>query len=100
MCGLHLPFNEKESERLLRENVNLTQLFNNCSGKHAAMLAFAKHINADTDRYLQTGTRYNRQYGKQFPSSARFPQIRSHSELTAAVRRISPCRYRPWHADS
>jgi len=54
MCGLHLPFNEKESERLLRENVNLTQLFNNCSGKHAAMLAFAKHINADTDRYLQT----------------------------------------------
>ena len=53
MCGLHLPFNEEESERLLRANETVTQLYNNCSGKHAAMLAFANHINADTDRYLQ-----------------------------------------------
>ncbi|MFL6468709.1 MAG: asparaginase [Pyrinomonadaceae bacterium] len=51
-CGAHLPFNEKESERLLRSNAEITQLHNNCSGKHAAMLAFATRINADTDRYL------------------------------------------------
>ncbi|PYS86330.1 MAG: L-asparaginase [Acidobacteria bacterium] len=51
-CGVHLPFNETESERLLRANAEINQLYNNCSGKHAAMLAFARRINADTDRYL------------------------------------------------
>ncbi len=52
MCGSHLPFNENEAERILRANEGATQLHNNCSGKHIAMLAFAKHINADLDRYL------------------------------------------------
>ena len=52
-CGTHLPFNEKESERLLRAGETVTQLYNNCSGKHAAMLAFAKHTGADTGTYLQ-----------------------------------------------
>ena len=52
-CGRHLPFNEKETERLLRANAEITQLYNNCSGKHAAMLAFTKHINADTTGYLR-----------------------------------------------
>lgn len=53
MCGVHLPFYEKEAERLLRANETVTQLHNNCSGKHAAMLALAKYMNSDTDRYLQ-----------------------------------------------
>lgn len=52
-CGKHLPFYEKEAERLLRANEEVTQLHNNCSGKHAAMLAFAKHIGADLDSYNQ-----------------------------------------------
>ena len=50
-CGAHLPFNEKEAERMLREGEHPTQLHNNCSGKHAAMLAFAKHIDADLATY-------------------------------------------------
>lgn len=50
-CGAHLPFNEKEAERMLRENEQPTQLHNNCSGKHAAMLAVAKHIEADLQTY-------------------------------------------------
>ena len=50
-CGAHLPFNEKESERMLRDGEHPTQLHNNCSGKHAAMLAFAKHIDADIATY-------------------------------------------------
>jgi len=52
-CGKHLPFNEKETERLLRSDAEISQLYNNCSGKHAAMLAFTKHINADTTGYLR-----------------------------------------------
>jgi L-asparaginase II len=50
-CGTHLPFNEKEAERMLRSGKAPTQLHNNCSGKHAAMLAFAKHIDADVRTY-------------------------------------------------
>lgn len=50
-CGTHMPFSEKESERMLRAGESPTQLHNNCSGKHAAMLAFAKHIDADPASY-------------------------------------------------
>ena len=50
-CGTHLPFNEKESERMMRAGEYPTQLHNNCSGKHAAMLAFGKHIDADLATY-------------------------------------------------
>lgn len=50
-CGPHLPFYEKEAERMLRAGEYATQLHNNCSGKHAAMLAFAKHIEGDINTY-------------------------------------------------
>ncbi len=50
-CGTHLPFNEKESERMQRAGEHPTQLHNNCSGKHAAMLGTAKHIEADLSTY-------------------------------------------------
>ncbi|HEX6126925.1 MAG TPA: asparaginase [Pyrinomonadaceae bacterium] len=50
-CGTHLPFNEKEAERMQRAGEHPTQLHNNCSGKHAAMLAFAKHIGAELGDY-------------------------------------------------
>jgi L-asparaginase II len=52
-CGAHLPFNEEESHKLLRAGETSTQLHNNCSGKHAAMLALAKHIDADIATYEQ-----------------------------------------------
>lgn len=50
-CGAHLPFSETESHRMIRAGEAPTQLHNNCSGKHAAMLAFAKHIGADIHDY-------------------------------------------------
>lgn len=50
-CGAHLPFNEKEAERMQRACEYPTQLHNNCSGKHTAMLALAKHLGADLATY-------------------------------------------------
>jgi L-asparaginase II len=50
-CGTHLPFNEQEAERMLRAGEQPTQLHNNCSGKHAAMLTLAKYIDADPRIY-------------------------------------------------
>jgi len=56
-CGVHLPFSEKEAHRMLAAGETPTQLHNNCSGKHAAMLAFAKHIDADPLNYLSQDNR-------------------------------------------
>ena len=50
-CGSHMPFYEKETERMLRAGEHATPLHNNCSGKHAAMLTLAKHIEADVNSY-------------------------------------------------
>ena len=52
-CGAHLPFNEAEAERMLRAGETPTQLHNNCSGKHAGMLAVARHTGADIAKYEQ-----------------------------------------------
>lgn len=50
-CGAHLPFDEKRAEEMIKLGEQPTQLHNNCSGKHAAMLAFAKHAGADLKTY-------------------------------------------------
>lgn len=50
-CGVQIPFSEKRAAEMMREGETPTQLHNNCSGKHAAMLAFAKHTNADIHTY-------------------------------------------------
>lgn len=50
-CGAHSPFDEKRAEEMIRAGEKPTQLHNNCSGKHAAMLAFAKFTGADLQSY-------------------------------------------------
>jgi L-asparaginase II len=50
-CGAHLPFNEQRAEEMIRAGERPTQLHNNCSGKHAAMLAFALISGADLKTY-------------------------------------------------
>ena len=43
-CGSHLPRDEEEQRALLRSNAKPSALHHNCSGKHAAMLATARHL--------------------------------------------------------
>lgn len=50
-CGAHDPFNIELSRKMIAAHEPPTQLHNNCSGKHAAMVAFAKHIGAPLDSY-------------------------------------------------
>lgn len=52
-CGAHLPFDEKRAEEMIRNGEEPTQLHNNCSGKHAAMLAFCVDGNHDVKNYEQ-----------------------------------------------
>ncbi|MBA3632575.1 MAG: asparaginase [Acidobacteria bacterium] len=50
-CGTQLPFHKETAEKMIRAGEKPTQLHNNCSGKHAAMLALARHIGADAQTY-------------------------------------------------
>lgn len=50
-CGSHLPFNEERAKEMVCAGEQPTQLHNNCSGKHAAMLGFALMIGADIRTY-------------------------------------------------
>ena len=51
-CGIHLPIDEKEKIRLIRNGLPPNPLHNNCSGKHLGMLAVCKKNNWDLKSYL------------------------------------------------
>ncbi len=50
-CGIHEPFSLEAARRLREEGEEPNVLQNNCSGKHAGMLALALHLGAPTDTY-------------------------------------------------
>jgi L-asparaginase II len=72
-CGSHLPYNEAESTRMIGSGEKPTQLHNNCSGKHAAMLAFAKHIDADPSTYEGESNRIQKRVLKCVADFAEMP---------------------------
>jgi L-asparaginase II len=51
-CGVHIPYDEKTYINLLRGGEDLKPIRNNCSGKHAGMLALAKYLDEDLATYL------------------------------------------------
>jgi L-asparaginase II len=51
-CGVHLPYNEAAAHALLRAGEMPSPVHNNCSGKHAGILALCKLIGADPATYL------------------------------------------------
>lgn len=52
-CGAHEPFSVEVARDLIRRGQEPSALQNNCSGKHAGMLALAKHLGAPTASYDQ-----------------------------------------------
>lgn len=52
LCGSHPPLDKETRDYLLKNNINLSPVYNNCSGKHAGMLAVCKKQNWDLDTYL------------------------------------------------
>ena len=43
LCGSHLPLSERVAQDYATRGVRLTAAYSNCSGKHAGMLALARH---------------------------------------------------------
>ena len=50
-CGIHEPFSAEVARDLVKNQQPPSVLQNNCSGKHAGMLALAKHLGAPTESY-------------------------------------------------
>jgi L-asparaginase II len=53
LCGLHEPWYAPVARELMHEDRPPTTLHNNCSGKHAAMLALTRHLGGDPREYLE-----------------------------------------------
>ena len=43
-CGIHAPADVSSRHELIKNESELTPIHNNCSGKHAGMLALAKYL--------------------------------------------------------
>jgi L-asparaginase II len=54
-CGVQWPYDEATANALRRAGESPSVLHNNCSGKHAGILALCKVIGADTATYLEAG---------------------------------------------
>lgn len=50
-CGVHEPFSVAVARELVQTQTPPSVLQNNCSGKHAAMLALALHVGAPAETY-------------------------------------------------
>jgi L-asparaginase II len=54
-CGAHAPLGTAAANALIARGIAPTQLHNNCSGKHAGMLATAVHLGEPTANYWEPG---------------------------------------------
>ncbi len=54
-CGAHLPSDKTTRHGMIKNGKEAEPLHNNCSGKHAGMLALAKHLGQGTKGYIQKG---------------------------------------------
>ncbi len=54
-CGVHTPFSKEAALALAREGRHPDPLMNNCSGKHAGMLAAAQAGGHPVETYLEPG---------------------------------------------
>ncbi|GED69942.1 asparaginase [Brevibacillus reuszeri] len=50
-CGAHPPYNQAHYLEMVRKQVEPSAIHNNCSGKHAGMLALAMHLESDIATY-------------------------------------------------
>jgi L-asparaginase II len=51
-CGAHLPYDDAVAHEMLREGRKPTAIDNNCSGKHAGILALCRVLGSDVATYM------------------------------------------------
>ncbi len=55
VCGPHWPFHKETIDAMQSAGERPTRIHNNCSGKHAGMLAWCVHTGVDIEGYHQPG---------------------------------------------
>jgi L-asparaginase II len=60
-CGPHEPYGKEAAAALRERGEKPSAIHNNCSGKHAAMLALAVHLGARPETYDQPGSPVQRE---------------------------------------
>jgi L-asparaginase II len=63
-CGAHEPYGAEAARELRERGEAPSVLHNNCSGKHAGMLALALHLGAPTETYNEPGNPVQLAIGK------------------------------------
>src|SRR2546422_5132001 len=53
LCGPHQPLSDRVAQDYQTRGVRLTAIYSNCSGKHAGMLALARHHGWPTEFYTR-----------------------------------------------
>src|SRR5438876_524134 len=75
-CGVHQPFSAEVVRELARNQQQPNVLQNNCSGKHAAMLALVRHVGAQTETYDNWTNPVQQAIGKTVSQFADIPLAR------------------------
>lgn len=75
-CGVHEPFSAEVARELARNQQPPNVLQNNCSGKHAGMIALARHVGAPTETYDQWTNLVQQMIGR---TVAQFSDVRVDS---------------------
>ena len=63
-CGVHVPFSAEVAHELVRNQEQPNVLQNNCSGKHAGMLALAIQLDAPAETYVEWTNPVQQEIGK------------------------------------
>src|SRR5438105_5314562 len=63
-CGVHVPFSAEVARELARNQKQPNVLQNNCSGKHAGMLALANQLGAPSETYDEWTNPVQQEIGK------------------------------------
>ena len=88
-CGVHAPQAAAAANELLLDRRSPSQLHNNCSGKHAGMIATARHLGEATEGYWRAEHPVQKRIAQALSELARF-------ELGPEVRGIDGCAVPTW----
>ncbi|MDP6338744.1 MAG: asparaginase [Candidatus Marinimicrobia bacterium] len=81
-CGRHAPYDRESHESLIKNDGEMSPLHNNCSGKHAGMLALSKFLAVDPKDYIH----------KKHPvQRAIFAQVKEYTGLDQLSTAIDGC---------
>ncbi|MGI9370988.1 MAG: asparaginase [Hyphomicrobiales bacterium] len=88
-CGAHWPYYQRRTNQMIAAGEKPSQLHNNCSGKHAGMLAFARQLDAETAGYINPDHAVQREIAKTIGELCDY-------DLGNAARGVDGCSVPTW----